>query len=432
MLVRFTGLVDGLVVRAERMRENVERGLGLHASSRVLVALVEEGGLSREDAYAIVQRDALRAADERRPLRELLAADPAVAAAPVADQLEACFDDATSCVTCRRSSPGSMASTAEAARAGRDCARCSAERSCARARCATSTASTTTGCCSSPSDRISAFDVVLPTADPRQGPRPDRPVALLVRRDRRHRAEPPARHRPRLGPCRPRRVVRRRLAAELRGRSMICRRARPAGRGHRARLPGGERLEGLPRARAPCAASRCRRACARASGCRSRSSRRRRRPRGAHDENIDFDAMVGTSVGGARARPSAVAATWRSRSTASAAAARGAAGIILADTKFEFGIDRGDRRAAPHRRGPDARLVALLGRRRLRAGRPAGLVRQAVRARLAGDRLGQDRARARSCRPTSWPARARATSRPSSASPAGASSATSQEDVIAP
>ena len=44
MLVRTTGLVEGLVVRPERMRENIERGLGLHASSRVLLALVEQAG----------------------------------------------------------------------------------------------------------------------------------------------------------------------------------------------------------------------------------------------------------------------------------------------------------------------------------------------------------------------------------------------------
>jgi adenylosuccinate lyase len=94
MLVRFTELVGGLVVRADRMAENVERGLGLHASSRVLLALVEEGGLSREDAYAIVQRDALAASDARRPLRELLAADPAVTAALPGASLAACFDDA--------------------------------------------------------------------------------------------------------------------------------------------------------------------------------------------------------------------------------------------------------------------------------------------------------------------------------------------------
>jgi adenylosuccinate lyase len=94
MLVKMTGLVEGLVVRSERMRENIARGLGLHASSRVLVALVETGGLSREDAYAIVQRAALRAADERAPLRDLLAVDPAVAQKLSLEQLDACFDDA--------------------------------------------------------------------------------------------------------------------------------------------------------------------------------------------------------------------------------------------------------------------------------------------------------------------------------------------------
>ncbi len=93
MLVKSTGLIDRLVVRPERMRENIERGLGLHASSRVLVALVERAGLSREDAYAIVQRAALRAADERVPLRDLLATDPQVAARLPLAALDACFDD---------------------------------------------------------------------------------------------------------------------------------------------------------------------------------------------------------------------------------------------------------------------------------------------------------------------------------------------------
>ena len=94
MLAKMTGLVEGLVVRPERMRENIERGLGLHASSRVLVALVEEGGLSREEAYAIIQRNALRAADERRPLRDLLATDASVAPRLTLASLDACFDDA--------------------------------------------------------------------------------------------------------------------------------------------------------------------------------------------------------------------------------------------------------------------------------------------------------------------------------------------------
>ena len=93
MLVKMTGLVDGLVVRSERMRENITRGLGLHASSRVLVALVEKAGLGREDAYAIVQRGALRSADERVPLRDLLATDPAVARSLSLEDLDACFDE---------------------------------------------------------------------------------------------------------------------------------------------------------------------------------------------------------------------------------------------------------------------------------------------------------------------------------------------------
>jgi adenylosuccinate lyase len=94
LLVKMAGLVDGLVVRPERMRENIERGLGLHASSRVLGSLVERGGMSREAAYAVVQRAALRAADERSPLRELLAVDSEVAKRMSLADLDGCFDDA--------------------------------------------------------------------------------------------------------------------------------------------------------------------------------------------------------------------------------------------------------------------------------------------------------------------------------------------------
>ena len=141
MLVRTTGLVEGLVVRPERMRENIERGLGLHASSRVLLALVERGGLSREDAYAIVQGCALRAADERVPLRDLLAADPAVAGKlPLAD-LDACFDDDA----LLRARPRGHRPPRPAG--GRPCGWL--RSSCGPARSATCTASATTGCCSS-------------------------------------------------------------------------------------------------------------------------------------------------------------------------------------------------------------------------------------------------------------------------------------------
>jgi adenylosuccinate lyase len=93
-LQKTAALVEGLVVRPERMLENIERGLGLHASSRVLDALVDHAGMSREEAYAVVQRAALTAADERRPLRETLAVEPAVASHLSLADLDACFDDA--------------------------------------------------------------------------------------------------------------------------------------------------------------------------------------------------------------------------------------------------------------------------------------------------------------------------------------------------
>jgi adenylosuccinate lyase len=93
MLQKATGLVRDLVVNPDRMRENIDRGLGLHASSRVLLALVERAGLAREQAYEIVQRAAFEASSARRPLRELLAVDPVVARRLSLADLDACFDD---------------------------------------------------------------------------------------------------------------------------------------------------------------------------------------------------------------------------------------------------------------------------------------------------------------------------------------------------
>jgi adenylosuccinate lyase len=84
---RTLGLVQGIVVNVERMRENLELTHGAMFSQRVLLALVERG-LSRDDAYRIVQRVARQAVDERRSMRELLAADPAAAGL----DLEAIFD----------------------------------------------------------------------------------------------------------------------------------------------------------------------------------------------------------------------------------------------------------------------------------------------------------------------------------------------------
>jgi adenylosuccinate lyase len=94
LLQKTAVLIRDLVVFPERMRENIERGLGLHASSRVLLALVERAGLPREQAYEIVQRASLAAADQRRPLRDLLALEPVVARSLSLAELDACFDDA--------------------------------------------------------------------------------------------------------------------------------------------------------------------------------------------------------------------------------------------------------------------------------------------------------------------------------------------------
>jgi adenylosuccinate lyase len=83
--------MEGLVVHPQRMRETLQASRGLVYSQRVLLGLVERG-LTREDAYALVQRNAMRAWDEGLELRDLLAADPEVGAVLPAGELEQLFD----------------------------------------------------------------------------------------------------------------------------------------------------------------------------------------------------------------------------------------------------------------------------------------------------------------------------------------------------
>jgi len=78
MLDRFAWLVEGLVVRPERMRENLESTGGLFLSQRLLLALVESG-LDRDTAYRAVQRHAMRAWDEGLDFRELVRGDAEIA-----------------------------------------------------------------------------------------------------------------------------------------------------------------------------------------------------------------------------------------------------------------------------------------------------------------------------------------------------------------
>ena len=78
MLDRFVWLMEGLVVRPERMRANLEATGGLFFSQRLLLALVESGQ-EREEAYRAVQRHAMRAWDEGLDFRGLVRSDPQIA-----------------------------------------------------------------------------------------------------------------------------------------------------------------------------------------------------------------------------------------------------------------------------------------------------------------------------------------------------------------
>ena len=88
MLDRFTWLVEGLVVFPARMEENLWSSHALFFSQRLLSALVESG-LQRDEAYRLVQRNAMRAWDESRDFRDLARADTEVASHV---DLDAVFD----------------------------------------------------------------------------------------------------------------------------------------------------------------------------------------------------------------------------------------------------------------------------------------------------------------------------------------------------
>jgi len=91
VLVKFRQVVDGLRVYPERMLRNLDASFGLVFSQPVLLALVAAGS-TRDDAYRIVQRNAMRAWEEERPFRDLLAADADVTAVLSPAQLDGCFD----------------------------------------------------------------------------------------------------------------------------------------------------------------------------------------------------------------------------------------------------------------------------------------------------------------------------------------------------
>ncbi|MCG6979904.1 MAG: adenylosuccinate lyase [Deltaproteobacteria bacterium] len=91
MLHRLTNLLDRLIVYEERMRENLESTGGLFFSQRVLLALTE-GGVDRDEAYRLTQRNAMAVWNEGSTFKNRLAADPEVMAHLHPDQLEELFD----------------------------------------------------------------------------------------------------------------------------------------------------------------------------------------------------------------------------------------------------------------------------------------------------------------------------------------------------
>src|SRR5207245_9455129 len=88
MLRRFTRIVRGMVVYPDRMRENLERSRGVVFSGTVLLELAKKG-VSREQAYEWVQRNAMKA---ERDFKALLVADPDVTRALSAAEIERAFD----------------------------------------------------------------------------------------------------------------------------------------------------------------------------------------------------------------------------------------------------------------------------------------------------------------------------------------------------
>jgi adenylosuccinate lyase len=91
MLDLFTMVMRGLIVYPERMRENMDASYGLPFSQRVLLALIDKG-MNRQEAYKIVQRNAMVSWKERREFRAVLAADADITSRLSLSELGDLFD----------------------------------------------------------------------------------------------------------------------------------------------------------------------------------------------------------------------------------------------------------------------------------------------------------------------------------------------------
>jgi adenylosuccinate lyase len=91
MLRRFTRIVSGMVVHPDRMLENLGRSRGVVFSGQVLLELAAHG-VSREEAYSWVQRNAMRSYDEKLDFKTLLLADPDITGVLSRDEIDRAFD----------------------------------------------------------------------------------------------------------------------------------------------------------------------------------------------------------------------------------------------------------------------------------------------------------------------------------------------------
>lgn len=91
ILVKFKDVLSGLVVLEEKMLENIEKTLGTWASECIMLRLIDKG-LTRDEAYELVQALSFKSMEEGKHLRDIVAEDKRVADLLSSDEIESCFD----------------------------------------------------------------------------------------------------------------------------------------------------------------------------------------------------------------------------------------------------------------------------------------------------------------------------------------------------
>jgi adenylosuccinate lyase len=91
MLKRLTGILKGIQVYPERMKENIGKSYGLFCSQRVMLKLTEKG-MSREDAYMVVQQRAMQSWKQKTPYKDLLKQDKVITRYLSMKEIDKLFD----------------------------------------------------------------------------------------------------------------------------------------------------------------------------------------------------------------------------------------------------------------------------------------------------------------------------------------------------